>query len=239
MTADAPTAQARERDAPRARFHDLDALRAFAILVVILFHVGMVARGFADAAVEPYKSGLRWLTAVAHDFQMPVFFVMSGFFGALVVERSGASEFARGRLVRIGVPLLAGWLVMGPVLNALTLWGENLRGGDPPPVDAGVLFTQDLHHLWFLWYLLMYCAVVLAVRAALARAQGAAGRGRGAFAALVASPWLVLAVLVPLTAIVLWPASLWTAAVPPEITPHAEPFAYHLLFFAFGWLLHA
>jgi glucan biosynthesis protein C len=217
------------------RYNDLDALRAFAMLVVILFHVGRIAGGLRYPGGEPVESALEWFTSTAHDFQMPVFFMMSGFFGALVVSRSGTGSFMRGRLTRIGIPLVVGWLLMAPVLNALGVWGQELRGHGGS-VTLGLLFGEKLHHLWFLWYLLMYCVVVLATRALAARAPAIEATARRWFAALVASRWKLF-VLVPLTAAMLWPTDMWTAAVPPVFTPHLEPFVYHLAFFAFGWLL--
>jgi glucan biosynthesis protein C len=219
------------------RYHDLDALRSFAILVVILFHTGKVAGGLPDGSGPVASSALLWSTSAAHDFQMPVFFLMSGFFGALVVSRSGAGRFARGRLERIGIPLAVGWLLLVPVLNALTVWGEHVRGHETQPITAATLFGQKLHHLWFLWYLLMYCALILAIRALAARAPRVETMTRRAFAAVVGSRWKLL-VLVPLTVAILWPEPLWTAAVPPEFRPHLNPFVYFAVFFGFGWLLY-
>jgi peptidoglycan/LPS O-acetylase OafA/YrhL len=220
-----------------ARYHDLDALRAFAMLVVIAFHTGKVASGFPDGQGGLTGTALRWSTSTAHDFQMPVFFVMSGFFGALVVSRSGVMPFVRGRLKRIGIPLVVGWLVLTPVLNALYVWGEELRRNDAPPITVGTLVGDKLHHLWFLWYLLLYSALAVAVLTVMARLPRAATAARRVFATVVASRWR-LVVLVALTAAMLWPAALWTAAVPPFVRPDLEPFVYFGAFFGFGWLLY-
>jgi peptidoglycan/LPS O-acetylase OafA/YrhL len=232
MTASAPTTQ------PDAvRYHDLDALRSFAILVVILFHTGGLAGGFPVAGGRPVQLTLVWCVSTAHDFQMPVFFMMSGFFGALAVTRSGVGPFVRGRLRRIGVPLVVGWILMVPLLNGLAVWGAHLRGKPAGPITASTLFNQNLHHLWFLWYLLMYCAVVLAVRALAARRPAMEAAVRRVFGAVVGSRWRLLA-LVPVTAAILVPAPLWTVAVPPKVTPYPDPFVYFGMFFAFGWLLY-
>ena len=220
-----------------SRYHDLDALRAFAILVVILFHTGGLASGFPVPGGKPGAWTLRWCVSTAHAFQMPVFFMMSGFFGAMAVARSGAERFARNRLTRIGIPLVVGWIAMVPLLNAIAVWGQHLRGAHTEPVGASTLFNQKLHHLWFLWYLLMFCALVLAIRALAARRPAVEAGVRRVFGGVVESRWR-LPVLVLLTTAILIPAPLWTIAVPPVITPDADPFVYFGLFFGFGWLLY-
>jgi glucan biosynthesis protein C len=217
-----------------ARYNDLDALRAFAILVVIAYHSAVnVLPGEAGPVSG---SGLLWFVGIAHDFQMPVFFIMSGFFAALAVARSGAGPFVRGRLRRIGIPLVVGWLLMAPVLNVIFIWGQQVRGGASEPITADVLLGQRIHHLWFLWYLLMYCAVVLAVRVLADRAPTLRVLSRRVFATVVGARWRLL-VLVPLTAAMVWPARGWAIVVPTVFAPQPQAFGYYLGFFAFGWLL--
>jgi peptidoglycan/LPS O-acetylase OafA/YrhL len=217
-----------------ARYHELDALRAFAMLLGIAFHVWAIANTLPETASGASDIAVRFFTGTSHAFRMPLFFIMAGFFAALVVARGGARPFVRGRTKRIGLPLLVGGLVMIPMLNVIGLWGRSVVSGESLAIGVGDLLEPNSHHLWFLWYLLLYYAVALAIRATVTRGP-LTGR---AFEFAAASPWR-LALLVPLTAALIWPTPLWTSEVPTDFTPNAEPFFYYGLFFGFGWLLYA
>ena len=222
---------------PPGRFNELDALRTFAILVVIAFHVGGLAGGFAVDGGRPVELALLWFVTTASAFQLQVFFVMSGFFGALVVARSGPKTFARGRLERIGIPLVVGWLVMSPMLGALAVYGQDVRGQETEALDLGRLFAPELHHLWFLAYLLLYCAIAVGVLGLARRAPALRDAVERAFAAVVGTRWRLL-VLVPATALVAYVAYDSMPLVTDRLRPLPWPFAYYGTFFLFGWLLY-
>ena len=61
-----------------ARRHDLDALRAFAMLLGIVLHGALAfipgAWAVTDASVEGDGTPFAWLTMAIHGFRMPVFF---------------------------------------------------------------------------------------------------------------------------------------------------------------------
>ena len=77
-----------------ARRHDLDALRAFAMLLGIVLHGALAfipgAWAVTDASVEGDGTPFAWLTMAIHGFRMPVFFLMSGFFTAMPVASARA-----------------------------------------------------------------------------------------------------------------------------------------------------
>src|SRR5437762_4035487 len=50
-----------------------------------------------------------------HSFRMPTFFVLAGFFAALLVEKRGAWGAFKNRLARIGGPLAACALTILPI----------------------------------------------------------------------------------------------------------------------------
>ena len=91
------------------RLHALDAVRAFALLGGIALH-----------AATPYVAGVPWVTTeqpsdtlavfwyTIHMFRMPLFFLIAGFFGRMVLERRGTGAFVRDRSKRILLPLVFG-----------------------------------------------------------------------------------------------------------------------------------
>src|SRR5215217_5656519 len=100
------------RKSQAGRFHALDATRAFALVLGVVFHAAwsFVPRA-CGAPVVDVSGGVvfEWFMFAAHCFRMPLFFLIAGFFGRLLIEKRGWRGWARNRLTRTGVPLLVGW----------------------------------------------------------------------------------------------------------------------------------
>ena len=102
------------------RRHDLDALRGFAMLLGIGLHASL-AYFPAPWWVQDRTSGLEglfdeFLWAV-HGFRMPVFFLMSGFFTAMLWRRRGLGSLLGHRLRRVALPLAIGVVTIVPVVD--------------------------------------------------------------------------------------------------------------------------
>ena len=79
------------------RYHSLDAMRGCLMLIGIYFHI----------AIFHYGESLFGLFAMfIHFFRMHAFFLISGFFSALILYRKGHYEMLNNRFKRIFLPLL-------------------------------------------------------------------------------------------------------------------------------------
>jgi fucose 4-O-acetylase-like acetyltransferase len=58
---------------------------------------------------------------------MPLFFLVSGFFTMMLARRKGLKKLVGQRLLRIGVPLLVGTMIMVPLMAVLGAWGGEVR----------------------------------------------------------------------------------------------------------------
>ena len=70
------------------RLHSLDAMRGILMLLGVYFHLAFNYR-------TSEKNGhifFDWLIGQTHYFRMPAFFILAGFFGALLFYRRGANE---------------------------------------------------------------------------------------------------------------------------------------------------
>src|SRR5690606_37045074 len=142
----------------------LDAVRAFALLMGIVLHAtmsflpGLVPGIWAINDVSP-STTLSVVFFVTHVFRMALFFFIAGFFAHLVFHRRGARAFWADRAKRIGVPLVAGWIVLFPAITAVWIWGLTKTFGEipEPPAELGAQSPGafPLLHLWFLYYLLL------------------------------------------------------------------------------------
>ena len=155
--------------AANPRFHELDALRAFAMLLGIVLHTALFfvpdlwSKAYSAEGYPAQVSGIYTLVFFGiHGFRMPVFFLLSGFFTALLWQRKGLRQLAIQRLKRIGLPLAIGFFTVIPITTFAFLWA----------FDAEFQFfwwpfiwLNTLSHLWFLWLLLWLCAgFILAVK---------------------------------------------------------------------------
>jgi peptidoglycan/LPS O-acetylase OafA/YrhL len=203
------------------RFHDLDALRGFAMLLGILLHAGafLVPLEFWPVheawawETAPEANVYAWILSVIHGFRMPLFFLLSGFFTAMLWRSRGLQRLWRHRLERIGLPLLAGMFTVVPAIRWLA------AGADFTPLDWPLAWLGGLEHLWFLWYLLLLAAAfIVAVRLGLTFRHQAW--------------WL----LVPLTVAPQY--VMHELAFGPDtesgVIPAGRVFAYYAIFFAFG-----
>lgn len=136
------------------RIYHLDALRCFCMLFGLLLHGATIGSNPLFDAVK--------LTS-AH-FRMATFFLISGFFTAMVCSRSDLRAYLvnRGRLIL--VPFVAGVLLLNPVTNWLIQLyhdgGESLvdyiDGGWRLPLPGPMVWHL---HLWFLISLFVYAVL--------------------------------------------------------------------------------
>ncbi|WP_165226565.1 acyltransferase family protein [Aquisphaera insulae] len=112
------------RPSTSERRHDLDALRAFAMLLGIALHACLsFALGIPWPVQDTQRSGGFVLFFLAvHGFRMPLFFLVSGYFAALLWRRRGPAGLLRNRTLRILIPCLLAMVTINPLISALPTW---------------------------------------------------------------------------------------------------------------------
>ena len=162
---------------PDQRVHALDAVRGFALLLGVAFHAAMsflpgIPPGIWSMVDNSPSPFLGDATLVAHIFRMSLFFFIAGFFGRLLYHKLGARGFWKNRGLRIAVPLVAGWVVLFPIIGLVWSVGiSKVFNGAPPamPEMPKVPGAFPLTHLWFLYQLLMLYVAVTLLRAVFER----------------------------------------------------------------------
>jgi ABC-type multidrug transport system ATPase subunit/peptidoglycan/LPS O-acetylase OafA/YrhL len=237
------------------RLHALDAVRAFALLLGVVFHAGfsflpgMIPGIWAMTDNSP-SVAISVLLFTSHIFRMSLFFFVAGFFARMMFQRKGARGFWGNRAKRILVPLLAGWVVLFPAIAAVWIWGlTRTFGGTLPAAPANLPPAPPgafpLTHLWFLYYLLVLYVVVLLVRAVIVAVdrQGVIRRTadhvvRGAVKTGIAPVLLALPLVPALYAREGW--IMWFGIPTPDqsVIPQMVSLVGYGTAVAFGWLIH-
>ncbi|MBE7367693.1 acyltransferase family protein [Ramlibacter pallidus] len=229
------------------RRHDIDALRALAFALVILYHVAMyyVAGWHWHLKSPDAATWLQWPMRALNLWRMDLVFLVSGLaFGFLQRGGTGRPGLLRQRSWRLLLPLAFGMLVVVPfqpyaqaLANGSTGPGfvDFLRryfGGGPWPRGAfdGSDFGITWNHLWYLPYLWLYTAALLLVLPWLR--QGAGARLHAAFLRL--RGWRLVAW--PLAPLALWSLLLWPHFPPThDLVGDAWLHAVYFTLFLYGW----
>ncbi|MEO7793585.1 MAG: acyltransferase family protein [Thermoanaerobaculia bacterium] len=233
------------RSTPPDRLHALDAARAGALLLGIVLHATMSFFFVIPAQDVSQSTALAVTFFGIHTFRMTLFFVIAGIFGHLLFHRRGTRGFLKDRAKRVLVPLTVGWLLLAPPTIAAVIWG--LSRTFPGVGTDGATAPQGfpLVHLWFLYYLSLFYAVALALRAVLValdrneKFRTRVDRWAGAALASYLAP-LVLAA--PTVAVLFYTAdwAIWFGIPTPDtgLAPQLPAMVAYGTAFALGWILH-
>jgi glucan biosynthesis protein C len=158
--------------APAERQYHLDALRS------VLMILGVFLHGSYPYAGKPWiiKDGdfsraLLWLNESIHFFRIPCFFILSGYFAMMLIERLGKDAFIKMRMKRLALPLASTALLFNS-LQAYFLHGHGTGNWSPAGFVASGAFTgfwiagQWIGHLWFLVYVLAFSVAAAGMRVA-------------------------------------------------------------------------
>jgi peptidoglycan/LPS O-acetylase OafA/YrhL len=245
----APVAAPRQAPASETRLHALDFLRAAMMLLGLVLHSALAYSTFVrdgtwavhDPATSPFFDAL---VAFIHAFRMPVFFLMAGFFAALLRRRRGSRGMLVNRLRRVALPFALALVLVPPLVSAGVVYAAG-GGGAAALAEAArhvtsgaALRLSSLHHLWFLWYLLLFYAVALALLALLARLPGGPDRRLAEAASRAGSSAWSPALLAALVFPPLARMRSGTLETSSWFLPDAGVLAFYAVFFAGGWLLH-
>ena len=112
-----------------SRRHDLDALRAAAMLLGIVYHASLsFALGLGWMVQDVSQSRLCYIfQAFVHGFRMQLFFVISGFFTAMLWRNKGLKSLLWHRFRRVLLPCLVGLVTVVPAMSWATNFG--IRSG--------------------------------------------------------------------------------------------------------------
>ena len=100
-----------------SRRHDLDALRAGAMFLGIAYHTALAfALGHPWVVVDSQRHlAVNIFASILHGFRMPLFFLLSGFFVAMMWRKRGLKYVVHHRLRRVLIPCLLGVVTIVPI----------------------------------------------------------------------------------------------------------------------------
>lgn len=223
------------------RRHDLDWLRALAILALLFFHSAMPFVAEWDWHIRNAETSnlLLELNFFVSRFRMALLFVIAGVATQFLLRSRTPCAFLRDRVKRLLVPLLAGVLIIVPPQvyferladgvvtgSFVAFWPRTLQLRPYPAGDT------SYHHLWFTLYLFLY-GVMLAPVMAFARTTRGQSLLATARAAIATHGLHGLA----LPIIGVYAAAVHRFSGAQNIVDDVPMFVVYFLYYASGWLI--
>ena len=235
------------------RIHALDALRAIMMLLGIVLHTSL---SYTVVAAEehwffndPHNTwiGFDFIFSAIHFFRMPIFFMVAGFFAALLFYERSAQTMLKNRLQRIVYPFLV-FVMLLWLMNALSLgfaFGEFKAAGfpisdeyGPRPFHWTQLFPKVTMHLWFLYYLIWLSGLGWLLGKLTQAAPSFFQKFNSKFSNLLQHSLLKLLIPILLTFCMLCLIDQDWIITPISWIPNIKALAFYAIFYFFGWFLY-
>ena len=228
------------------RLHGLDFLRAVMMSLGVVLHTAQLylTMDIVDYYRDPMRSITMDLTLIViNTFRMPTFYLLSGFFIALLLAQRGADATFRNRYQRLVLPFVIFLPPLAISMTGLRIVAANIMangqaGFDISLIDRPRLLWDNTHNLWFLYYLIMYVLsvwLVLKLRTQLPSTV-AAGLGRWITQWPIYSPAVIVTVSLLLAAIgSMNAAGRVTGTL--SFVPSISVYLYFGVCFLTGWVL--
>jgi hypothetical protein len=111
------------------RLLGLDTLRASLMFLGVVLHAALAYTDSAWIVIDqPMNQYLRLIVPAIHSFRMPLFFLIAGFFTAMLWKRHGKNKMLSERAKRIALPLILACFTLLPVQFAVMKWARSTGG---------------------------------------------------------------------------------------------------------------
>ena len=231
----------------RIRIHSLDALRAIMMLLGIILHsteIYIVQRN-DPWPKDPNNTSilLDYLEYFIHLFRMPIFFIIAGFFGALLFYERSPKKMITNRINRILYPFVVFLFILFPIVYFLLIYVREIFSGNTNAFYQTLEgFTSYLPeftiHLWFLYYLLLITLFCFGFAVLVKSKPKIKSAVNNAFKKLFKNDYLkvlILAICIFIKLLIIWDL---TPPTPLNWIPDIGSFIFYLFFYAFGWLIY-
>ena len=197
---------------------------------------------------SPDKSEfLTFVSGVFVTFRMPAFFIVAGYFAAMMLERRPPAVWLRSRLTRLGIPFLTGLALLAPLQVVLIDLNEAVTGAMPMATALGRAARDVtrpdfgwIMHLWFLPALLAYSVLLVLLQPWMRQGPIAGGLAalRGHCAARPHAALAILLLLIATWEMMVYlshQAMLASDGTLPYLLAHGiDPYLRYLPFFLIG-----
>lgn len=233
------------------RIHSLDSLRAIMMLLGLVIHsaitYGVIDYGNAWSLKDPGATHVSndFIVSFIHAFRMQIFFMVAGFFGAMLFYERKPLNMVKNRISRIVFPFIVFVLLLWPTIFFTFEYTKSLfGGGNNPLADAltpfssiEILIPQSTFHLWFLYYLAIITFVSVALGLLFKKIPHVSNYISNTFSWVIQKQMLRIIIFAGLTTVVYLIMGTSQVATSNSFVPDFNTFFYYSFFYLVGWIL--
>ncbi|MCB0488477.1 MAG: acyltransferase family protein [Cyclobacteriaceae bacterium] len=228
---------------PGVRFHALDALRATMMLLGLVLHSAESYNMGEDDIWprDPHATDimLNYLNTLIHVFRMPIFFLVAGFFAAMLFYQRGPGAMIDNRFKRIVIPFVLFLLILHPfILLAIRFTTSAFNTSLSSFSTELTILPGQTYHLWFLYYLALVTGFSFLLASAIRKLKFNKASVDRAFQRLFGKQALAILILSLFLFIIMLYRWDYGVPTPLSFTPKVGAFAHFLLFYLVGWMLY-
>lgn len=232
------------------RIHALDSLRAIMMLLGLVIHSAVTYGtfpGYHWPLKDPESTNLvmDYIVIFIHAFRMPIFFVVAGFFGAMLFFERSPKKMFKNRIDRILYPFIVFILILAPTIKFADIYTNATFDGDSNPFMAALepfsmlinWLPESTSHLWFLYYLFMITVASYVLGLLFNQFESFTKKTTLVFNWIIERPLLKVLFFSALTIILLFFMGSDWVATSTDWTPDFNTFIFYFFFYAIGWVL--
>jgi fucose 4-O-acetylase-like acetyltransferase len=232
------------------RIHSLDSLRAIMMMLGLVFHsaltYGVSDLGEGWPIKDPGATNLSndLLKHLISRFRMPLFFLVAGFFGALLFYDRTPIKMLKNRIQRLLLPLIVFFILLWPVIifsfsyTQLTFSGSHdaFRGAMDQFSDLDIVKLDKTYHLWFLYYLTLITTASFLLALVFKKLPNISKLISKSFNWVIQKPVVRVLVFTGLTSLVYLIMGT-TSTSGMSLIPSLGTFIFFFYFYGIGWIL--
>lgn len=234
------------------RIHSLDSLRAIMMMLGLVLHSALTYNVTNHGNVWTIKDtestniATDFLVLLIHSFRMPIFFLIAGFFGAMLFYERKPWQMVKNRTARIVFPFIVFLCILGPILSfSFNYASDTLNGQENALTNAIQPFSQlnfyipkSTSHLWFLYYLIYSTAFAVILALLLKKVPKLTSQIKTIGSWVFQKPFARVLFFSGITFLLLTILKTPMVAPSASLTPDLYTFIYFTFFYLAGWILY-
>ena len=224
-------------------------MRAIMMMLGLVLHASMTYSDIDYGNVWPLKDinntshFFHILIEFIHVFRMPAFFMVSGFFGALLFYKKSPKAMVLNRLHRIVYPFIVAILILWPLAVFAFNFSNHMMAGDQNSLKLAFeavfpegLVPKNTIHLWFLFYLaiISYLSCLLA----LGQFDYHTSRIKHCFEIAHKNTFFAIIPLAAITFLTLYYMGSSSAITSGSFVPDLKTLLFYTVYYWYGWALY-
>lgn len=187
-----------------------------------------------------------FLVLLIHSFRMPTFFLIAGFFGAMLFYERKPSKMVANRISRIVLPFVVFLFILASILSFVFRYSgfvfdnisNTMEKTLAPFSEIYFYIPKGTAHLWFLYYLIYLTGFSVVVALLLKKVPKFTSKSTKVFSWIIQKPFVRVLFFSGITFIILSILETPMVASSTSLIPDTNTFVYYVFFYLIGWLLY-